>query len=309
MNLNLVKFILFTSLVGLLSSCSEYSKILKSEDPDLKYDKALEYFEAEKYSKTIALLNEISYIYSSTPREDSIAYYTATSEYKSGDMATSGTLFNNFRHKYKRSIFLEEAEYMYAKGFYFSSPDPTRDQTETVKAIMAIQEYLERYPNSAKKDALMENIGELTRKLHDKSFLNAKTYYKIGKYKSAVVALKNASREFPESKHQEELFYLVVKSNYLFASKSYVSLQRDRYLDMMDAYYTFVSDYPESEYLKELDKMMLTAKKYIDQFKETATTDESKDKPKKDAKDKKTKRKKNKIKNDKIVNTESNDGN
>ncbi len=296
---------MFTSLVGLLSSCSEYSKVLKSEDPELMYDKGLEYFEEEKFSKTISLFEEISYIYNSTPREDSIAYYTATSYYKTGDMASSGTLFNNFRHKHKRSIFLEDAEYMYAKGFYYSSPEPYRDQTLTVKAIMAIQEYLERYPNSAKKEILMENIKELTGKLHDKSFLNAKTYYKIGKYKSAVVALKNASREFTDSKHQEELSYLIVKSHYLLASKSYERLQRDRYLDMMDAYYTFVSDYPESDYKKELDKMMQSAKKYIDQFKENNSTDDSKE----DSKGKKKKEKKSKIKNDKKDNTESNDGN
>ena len=268
MNLNLVKIIIFISLVGTLSSCSKYSKILKSEDPDLMYEKGLEYFQEEEYSKTITLFEGINYIYSSTPREDSIAYYTATSYYKTGDMASSGTLFNNFRHKYKRSPFLEDAEYMYAKGFYFSSPKAVRDQTGTIKAIDVINEYIERYPYSVKKESLIENIEELTMRLHDKSLLNAKTYYKIGRYKSAVVALKNASREYPESRHLEELSYLVVKSNYLFASKSYERLQRERYLDMMDAYYTFVSDFPESEHRKEVDKMMQTAKKHLDKFKD-----------------------------------------
>lgn len=32
----------------------------------------------------------------------------------------------------------------------------------------------------------------LTQRLHDKTYLNAYTYYKIGRYKSAIVALKNA---------------------------------------------------------------------------------------------------------------------
>ena len=311
MNLNLVKIIVFTSILGLLSGCSEYSKILKSEDPDLKYEKGLEYFAEEEYSKTIALLEEIDYIYSSSPRDDSIAYYTATSYYKSGDLAISRTLFNNFRYKHKRSPFIEDVEYMYAKGFFFSSPEADRDQTMTVQAIITIEEYLERYPNSTKKEALRENVNELTGRLHDKSFLNANTYYKIGKYKSAVIALKNASREFPDSRHLEELSYLVVKSNYLYASKSYEKFQRERYLDMMDAYYTFVSEYPESEYRRELDKMMAAAKKHIDKFKDMNSTD----KPKADSKEQKVKqkkekkKKKSKIKNDKKDNTEPNDGN
>ena len=302
MNLNLVKAIILTSLIALATSCSKYTQLIKSGDHELMYTEALKYFEAGKYDKTIALFGEIGYMYASTPKEDTIAYYTARSYYMNGDLVTSGALFNEFRRKYRNSAFIEDAEYLYTRGIYFSSPSANRDQTETVKGIMAIQEYLERYPNSIKRDTLLHNIDELVVKLHDKSYLNAKTYYKIGEYKSAVVALKNASREFPESKHTEELAYLVVKSNYLYASKSRNDLQRDRYLDMMDAYYTFVSDFPESKYRKEIEKLTEAAKKYLDQFNDDSKVKVEKENSKED-------QKRNNIKNDNKDNTESNDGN
>ena len=37
---------------------------------------------------------------------------------------------------------------MYALCFYYLSPGPTRDQTMTGQAIMAINEFMSRYPES-----------------------------------------------------------------------------------------------------------------------------------------------------------------
>lgn len=249
-----------------LSGCRGYNALLKSGDREEMYAKALEYYDQEKYSRTITLLGMVSPYFNSSSRADSVAYYYAAAHYKQGDFETSGILMDDFRQTYTLSPFLEDSEYMLAKGFYFMSPPPQRDQTATIRALMAIDEYLERYPSSIKKEALEENVTELNQKLHDKAYLNAKSYYTTGRYKSAVTALKNALNRYPDSNHREELMYLSVKSSYLLAYNSIESLQRDRYLDMMDAYYSFVSDYPESGHLKELTKMQDTAKAYIAKY-------------------------------------------
>ena len=81
--------------------------------------------------------------------------------------------------------------------FYYLSPSPQRDQTVTGQAIVAISEFMSRYPDSEKYGQFEQMRNELTGRLHDKEFLNAYTYYKIGKHKSAIVALKNALRKYP----------------------------------------------------------------------------------------------------------------
>lgn len=267
MDRNLLKLLLVVVIAALTVGCSGYSKLLKSEDKELMYNKALEFYQAKKYQKTLQLFEEIAHYFSGTTKDDTIAYHTGASYYKMGDFDASATVFEDFRRRFSsRSPFIEDVEYMYAKGFYYSSPQPERDQTTTRRALMAINEYMERYPNSTKKDVLKENVAELTQKLHDKAYINAKTYYTTGRYKSAVVALKNALNEFPTSTHREELMYYTVKSAYLLASNSMPSLQRDRYMDMMDAYYNFVSEYPESKYTKEVNKMQESAKRYLSQY-------------------------------------------
>lgn len=260
--------------VTLIAGCSGYNKLLKSKDYDLMYTKALEYYEAGKYQKTVQLLETASPFFNGTMKDDSVAYYLATSYYKQGDFESSSLLFDNFRQTYTSSVFLEDVEYMYAKGFYFMSGPANRDQMATRRALIAIDEYTERYPNSIKKEAMQENIDELTQKLHDKAYINAKSYYTTGRYKAAVIALKNALNQYPESTHREEIMYLITKSNYKLAENSYATLQRDRYLDMMDNYYNFISEYPDSKYVKELDKMHEDAKKFIAEFKSTDDDDD-----------------------------------
>lgn len=154
------------------------------------------------------------------------------------------------------------------KGFIFPLRPTKRDQTNTHKAIMAIGEYLNRYPNSTKKESLMENVTELQQRLYDKSMENAKLYYDIGYYNSAIVALRNAIELYPETNHRELLSYLIVRSHYLYAKNSIPEKQRQRYMDLQDAYYSFVAEYPESSYRKEVDKMQEEAKKFLARYSE-----------------------------------------
>lgn len=246
--------------------CSTYSKLLKSDDHDLQYRTAIEYMDAGKYQKALTLFEKVRMYYMDSGRADSISFYSGLAFYKMGDFETSGTLFDQFRKNSDRSQFIEQAEYMYAKGFYYSSPEPDRDQTPTLQAITAIGEYMARYPESQKREALEADIAELVQKLHDKAFLNAKTYYKIGRYKSAILALQNALEDYPETTHREEIMYMIVRSSYEYAHNSIPSLQRDRYLDMLDHYLSYISEYPEGRYARELGRLNENAKNYLARF-------------------------------------------
>lgn len=252
----------------LLTSCSGYNRLLRHGSSEDKYEKALELYNESKYSKALVLFKEVETIFSHSERADSIMFYIGVCYFRTGDYVSSGEQFNTFREQFGRSPFLEEAEYYFAKGFYYSSSEPENDQTNTHVAMQAIGEYLSRYPNSHKKEDLMENLLDLRQRLYDKAYLNAKLYYDIGYYNSAVTALNNAIKRYPDSNHREELLFLIVCSHYEFAKNSVALKQRQRYLDMQDAYYTFIGEYPESIYRKDADKMFDDAKTFLDKFKD-----------------------------------------
>ena len=62
----------------------------------------------------------------------------------------------------------------------------------------------------------------------------------------------------------EELMYLIVGSGYELAHNSVQRKQTDRYLSMLDSYYSFVAEYPNSGYIRELERMATEAKNYLD---------------------------------------------
>ena len=188
-----LKITVCSAVLLLAAGCSGYNKLLKSNDREQMYKAALDYFEKGKFDKTLQLFEEIAPYYQGTVREDTILFYTADAHFRSRDYQLSSMEFDDFRRRFGRSPFVEEAEYKYAMGFYYMSPPANRDQTSTYMAITSINEYLQRYPNSLKKQLCLIRLDELQQTLYDKSFINARTYYKIGRYKSAVVALRAPS--------------------------------------------------------------------------------------------------------------------
>lgn len=282
MKFHLSKIFIAATLL-LITSCSGYNKLLRHGSSEDKYEKALEFYNNKKYSKALVLFKEVENIFNHSDRADSIMFYIGVCYYNTGDFVSSGEQFNTFRETFRRSPFLEEAEYYFAKGFYYSSSEPENDQTNTLVAMQAMGEYLEHYPNSHKKEELLEDLLNLRQRLYDKAYINAKLYYDIGYYNSAVTALNNAIKRYPDSNHREELLFLIVCSHYEFARNSVALKQRQRYLDMQDAYYTFIEEYPESIYRKDADKMFDDAKAFLDKFKdedpgtETTAVDEDSD--------------------------------
>lgn len=257
----------------ILSGCGGLNAVLKSGQPELIYSAAQDYYKKEKWQRASTLFEGVQHYYAGTVREDSISFFNARCKFKNRDYDTASTLLDEFRRKFGRSAFIEDAEGMYALCYYYLSPGPTRDQTMTGRALIAISEFSSRYPNSARHEDFKGITSDLTQRMHEKAYINAYTYYKVGRYKSAIMAFKNALKQYPETSHREEMMYLIVDASYRFATNSVADKQVDRYLKMLDSYLSFKEEFPESEYIKDLDRMALHAKDHLDKGNSSATED------------------------------------
>lgn len=262
-----INLILTAAVLMITLSCSGLGQIAKSGDPELMYSTAMRLYKAEKWNRAANLFDACYGYYIGSEREDSIAFFAARSKFKHRDYHDASTGLDEFRRRFGRSIFIEDAEGMYALCQYYISPPPTRDQTTTAQAIVALTDFIERYPNSERCTAFREIIDELTQRLHDRNFYNAYTYFKIHRYKSAVVAFKNALKNYDNTTHRESIMYYIVLSNYRLAKNSVAHKQADRYMATLDSYYTFIEEYPESKHKKELERYAEEAKDYIDKNK------------------------------------------
>lgn len=263
----LLAYVALSAAVALTAaSCSRQSvgRIAKSGDRELIYKTALKFYEEEKWKRASDLFEACQGYYIGHEREDSIAFFCARSKYKHRDYGEAQELFDEFRRKFGRSVFIEDAESMYAMCQYYMSPGPKRDQTQTAQAIVSLTEFVERYPDSKRVEAFKSLIEELTLRLHEKTYLNAYTYFKIEKYKSAVVAFRNALKRYADTSHREDILYYIVVSQYRLAHNSIEAKQADRYLELLDYYYSFIEEFPESKHVKEVERYAKEAKNYID---------------------------------------------
>lgn len=244
--------------------CSGIQRVINTGDPRVIFEQAKLYYAAEKWHKANVLLETCAPYFRGTPSEDTVAFYNARCYFKEHDYSASASMMDEFRRTFGRSAFIEDAEAIYAISLYNMCPSPERDQSTTTQAIIAISEFMSHYPESEQMDMFYDMTKELSWRLHEKSYLNAYTYYKIERYKSAVVAFRNALKQYPTSHRREDLMYYMVMSAYKYAVNSVEKRQLDRYMDALDAYYTFVMEFPESKYKKELDNIAEQTKRYLE---------------------------------------------
>jgi outer membrane protein assembly factor BamD len=147
--------------------------------------------------------------------------------------------------------------------FYLDSPSARLDQEVTQNAIDALQLFINLYPKSTRLDEANRLIIELRDKLVYKSYLSGKLYFDLNNYKAAVVALSSSLKDFPDTKYREELMYMLLKAKYLLAVNSVEEKKRERLSSALDEYYTFVDEYPESKYRKEVEKYYTTTAKLL----------------------------------------------
>ncbi|MBN4081646.1 outer membrane protein assembly factor BamD [bacterium AH-315-C07] len=250
-------------LLVCFSSCSSYQKLLKSNNYDEKYEKAKEFYNKEDFLRALPLFEELVNIYKGTDKAEKLYYYFAYCHYGMGDLTMATYHFKNFAETYSTSEFAEECQFMYAKCYKLTSPVPSLDQTSTRKAIEAFQLFINMYPESDKIVQCNEHIDNLRFKLEEKAFDNAKLYFKLGNYKASVVTLNNVLKDFPDIDHREEIKFLIVRSNYLYAENSIESKRRERYNETIQAYETFIDTYPVSNYLNDAESMYDNSLKYI----------------------------------------------
>jgi len=248
------KSIFFFILVLLSVSC-KYDKLLKSSNYKLKYEKALAYYEQEEYVKAQGLLEQLNPVLKATDRADTILYYLANSYFEQENFILADHHYSQFYETFGNHHWAEEAEFKSAYCNYELSPRPALDQDYTKKAISKLNLFITRHPRHSKVRECHRLINELKDKLAIKAYRAAKLYYDMEDYMAATVALENCLKRFPNTSHRKEIKFFVLKSKFLLAANSVKSKEEERFQEALDAYYTFTSEYPESEFSREVNQI------------------------------------------------------
>lgn len=272
---------------GVLTSCGEYNKVLKSTDYEYKYEAAKEYFAKGQNTKAATLLEELVNILKGMMNGEEALYMQAMTYFNQGDYVTASHYFNTYYTTYPRGTYTELARFNCGRALYLDTPEPRLDQSSTYKAIEELQMFIEYFPMSSRKDQAQSMIFELQDKLVEKEYMSAKLYYDLGSYTgnavysstgnnylAAVITAQNILKEYPYTKMREDLSILILRAKYGMARESVLEKKEDRMRDTIDEYYAFINEFPESKYRKEVKSIFKEANKYVNPDEDTTTTEE-----------------------------------
>ncbi len=261
------KLLYYIPLLLVFVSCGEYTKVLKSRDINYKYEFAKKAYDKKKFVQAYTLLEDLVTPLRGGPNGEEALFLLAMSYYENKDYLNSAVYFKTYYNRYPKGKYAELARFYSGYGYYLDSPDPQLDQSNTVKAIEELQGFLDYFPKSDRVTIAQNAMFEMQDKLTLKELQNAQLYYNLGNflgnnYEAAIITSQNALKEYPYSKYKEDFELLILKSKFQEAKQSVDERQADRYRDVVDEYFSFINNYPETKHKNEVETIYKIASKY-----------------------------------------------
>lgn len=253
-------------LLVVLTACGDYQRLLKSRDPEEKYQAALRYFNNKQYIRAQTLLDDVAAYYKGTERSEDILAYLARCYMGQKNYESATDYYQAYVRNYPKGKYATEAHFQIGHCQYLDSPDARLDQATTKSAIEAFQVFVELYPESPYANQAYEEMSALYDKLAYKELKSAQLYYNLGSYLgnnylSCEIVSKNALKNYPSNKYQEDFNWLIFQSKYQEMVHSYEDKKMERARDAQDEYYNFVTEFPDSKHRKDAEKMLNNIRK------------------------------------------------
>ncbi len=254
-----------------MSSCSEYQKVLKGPNAKAKYDMAQKYYEGGDYKRSNRLFEQIAPGYVGKPQGERVMFFLSDSYFKMEDYNMAGYQFERFIKSYPQSDKVPEAAFFGAKSYYELSPKYSLDQTDTDKALIKLQGFINTYPESDFFAEANTMAQELTTKKERKAFEIAKQFNDLGEFnydllKSAVACVDNFASDFPGSIYREEAFFIKFQATTTLAFNSIELIKKERLNTAKEAYNTFRKKYPVSEFDKKAENLLEKIEKELQNY-------------------------------------------
>jgi outer membrane protein assembly factor BamD len=201
-------------ILSLLFSCAKVTEEKRAKLAVELYSEGMSAYGNRDYKKAVEKLKEaLKYLENLTPaqiKETKLAI--GESYYLDKDYVNAVVYFEDFLFNYQEAPESERVQYLLIDSYMKVAPDAYRDQTYTYRAIDKAKEFLNRYPNSAYADKVLEVLERAEKKLADHEYLVGKFYEDYGYYYSASLRYRDLLINYPEQVPQAEAFYRYIKS-------------------------------------------------------------------------------------------------
>ena len=213
--------IIALSLAVLFSGCaSQVEGIRKSADKAYQYEYAKQCFAQGKFNDAITLLSELVTAQKGRENAQESLYMLAMAEYCNRDYESASATFKKYFQSYPKGDFAEQASFYVGQSLFESMPDPRLDQSSTIGAINAYQNFMDYFPDSSLREEAQKKLFILQDNLVMKEYLSAELYYNLGgyfgninsntesNYESCIITAQNALKQYPYTSLREKFSFI-----------------------------------------------------------------------------------------------------
>ncbi|MBR6195771.1 MAG: outer membrane protein assembly factor BamD [Prevotella sp.] len=266
-------FILACAALLMTGCAGEFNRVYKSTDYDYRYEYAKQCFAEGRYVHAVNLLQELVTALKGGDNAQESLYMLGMAQYMSRDYESASQTFKKYGSSYPKGMYAEKASFYVGESLYESAPEPRLDQTPTIGAINAYQQFLDQFPESSLRENAQKKLFELQDKLIMKEYLSAKLYYNLGgyfgninannesNYTACIITAENALKTYPFTDLREDFSMLITKSKFQLAENSSDEKRLERYRDAEDECYGFLNEFPESKEKSTIERYIAKCKK------------------------------------------------
>ncbi|GGD20652.1 outer membrane protein assembly factor BamD [Aureimonas glaciei] len=186
----------------------------ETEPADVLYNQGLANLEGGRLKEAAAKFNAIDrqYPYSEWARKALVM--RAFTSYRSGEYEEAVTSARRYLNTYPGTSEAAYAQYIIGLAYYRQIPDVTRDQKASARAAAAMQEVIDRYPESEYAEDARTKIRFSRDQLAGKEMQVGRYYLERREYIAAINRFKRVVDAFPQTRHVEEALARLTEAYY-----------------------------------------------------------------------------------------------
>jgi len=268
-SMRIVRSLYLLMFVVALASCGEYQKIYKGNNRTAKYNMAMKKFSEKEYLKSVQLFEQLRDMYGNRDSLENVYYHIAQCYYGLRDYSYASLIFKDYTENFTQNKRVIECAYMALYCDYLTVGPSDLDQSETNAVIEALQLFTNYYPESSYTEKCNDLIDDLRERLQKKEYDMVIQYYRMGEYQSAVTAARNTVKIYPDINQREELEYIMVHAQYLYADNSITSKKIERFKEVLINFEDYLyNNNSNSEHYWEVKEMAESATEKINKLEE-----------------------------------------
>jgi outer membrane protein assembly factor BamD len=188
--------------------------VAETDPPDVLYNEGLANLEAGRLQEASRKFQAIDrqHPYSEYARRGMVM--SAFVNYRQGDYDEAISAANRYLSLYPGEQDAAYAQYIVGLSYFRQIRDVTQDQRESARAISAMQEVVDRYPESEYVEDAQAKIRFARDQLAGKEMQVGRYYLERREYVAAINRFRNVVERYPQTRQVEEALARLVEANY-----------------------------------------------------------------------------------------------